>query len=95
LDGKFIVLEGDYLTLDSKQIMELAFRQERLPGTNLLLPDAWLLSDCRRSQSKDNKLFSYLACSRRPAGVETIVMVCPDASKLDKRILREVDLIVK
>jgi hypothetical protein len=78
--------------LDSSTLEAFLIKEKRLPEGNILIPWVLGVADSRRTQSKENKLFTW-ALSKRSLG--SLILVVPKFSMLDKRVRDQTDLVIK
>jgi len=89
---KLIVISGRLDTLDSPTLEAFLAQEKKLPEGNIFIPWVLGVADNRRTQSKENKLFSY-CLSKKKEG--SLILVVPQFSMLDKRVREQTDLVIK
>lgn len=87
-----IVISGRLDTLDSPTLEAFLIQEKKLPEGNIFIPWVMGVADSRRTQSKNNKLFSY-CLSKKSEG--SLILVVPQLSMLDKRVRDQTDLVIK
>ena len=68
------------------------FWEEEGFNSSLVAPEAVLLADCRNSQSKSNKLFTYRVQEARNKGLN-VVLIVPRVDMVDKRLRESATLL--
>lgn len=89
---QLVVISGRLDTLDSPTLEAFIMKGKKLPEGNLLIPWVLGVADNRRTQSKENKLFTY-ALSEKGEG--SLILLVPEFSMLDKRVKAQTDLVIK
>ncbi len=85
-EGRMLILGiGKGLNYDVLRPGEEWWRENSF-NASVVVPEANLFADCRQSQSKQNKLFTYQISKARESGLN-IVLLAPTVEMLDKRLL--------
>ncbi len=87
--GKLIILEG-HLDINPTR---MDWEGNPWMETNILIPDAFIKADYRKTQTKENKLFCYNVGRTLSEGKD-VILVTPEIDRLDKR-LRKPDIHIR